>query len=61
MLNVPLWTEIFLENRNALLRRITQFEESLDKIKGFIAGEQKAELQETLRIVRNRRAAMGGP
>ncbi|MDR2631499.1 MAG: prephenate dehydrogenase, partial [Spirochaetaceae bacterium] len=35
MLNVPLWTEIFLENRNALLRRITQFEESLDKIKGF--------------------------
>ncbi|MDR2029443.1 MAG: prephenate dehydrogenase [Treponema sp.] len=59
MLNVPLWTEIFLENRTALLRRITQFEESLDKIKELIAGKQKAQLEETLSIVRNRRAAMG--
>ncbi|MDR2758860.1 MAG: prephenate dehydrogenase [Spirochaetaceae bacterium] len=59
MLNIPMWTEIFLENRVELLRRIEQFEGSLDKIKGFIAGKQKEELQETLRIVRNRRAAMG--
>ncbi|MFP3089067.1 prephenate dehydrogenase [Treponema sp. TIM-1] len=59
ILNVPLWTELFLENRDALLHRITQFEESLEKIKGLIAEEQKEELQETLRTVRNRRAAMG--
>jgi prephenate dehydrogenase len=59
MLNVPLWTEIFLENRNALLHRITQFEESLHKIKNLITGKQKEGLQEALRIVRDRRAAMG--
>jgi prephenate dehydrogenase len=59
MLNVPLWTELFRENRVELLRRIAQFEGSLEKIKGLIAGEQKEELQETLKTVRDRRSAMG--
>jgi prephenate dehydrogenase len=58
MLNVPLWTEIFLENREALLPRIARFEESLDKIKGLIAAGQGEALQETLKIVRDRRSAM---
>jgi prephenate dehydrogenase len=59
VLNVPMWTEIFLENRDALLARIAQFEESLETIKGLIAGEEREKLEETLETVRNRRAAMG--
>jgi prephenate dehydrogenase len=60
MLNVPLWTEIFLENREALLEQIARFEGSLDKLKGFIAGEQRGELEAALRAVRDRRMAMTG-
>ncbi|MDR0689066.1 MAG: prephenate dehydrogenase [Spirochaetaceae bacterium] len=59
MLNVPLWTELFRENRMELLRRIEQFEGSLEKIKGLITGEEKEKLQEVLKTVRDRRAAMG--
>jgi prephenate dehydrogenase len=60
MLNVPMWTEIFLENREALLEQIARFEASLDKLKGYIAGEEKGELEAALRAVRERRIAMSG-
>jgi prephenate dehydrogenase len=53
-----MWTELFLENRKELLQRINQFERSLDKLKGFIADEQKDALEENLRVVRERRGAM---
>ncbi|MDR2101473.1 MAG: prephenate dehydrogenase/arogenate dehydrogenase family protein [Treponema sp.] len=59
MLNAPMWTELFLENRRELLGRIKQFEGSLDKIKNFIAAGRQEELLETLGTVRERRAAMG--
>jgi prephenate dehydrogenase len=59
MLNVPMWTELFRENRKELLRRIEQFEGSLEKIKRLITGEEKEELQEALKTIRDRRAAMG--
>ncbi|MDR1107999.1 MAG: prephenate dehydrogenase [Spirochaetaceae bacterium] len=58
MLNVPLWTELFQENQEALIERIVQFEESLDKIKGFIAAGRRDALEQTLQTVRDRRAAM---
>jgi prephenate dehydrogenase len=60
MLNAPMWTELFLENRRELLARIEQFEKSLDKIKAHIAGGEEAALQENLRQVRERRSAMSG-
>jgi prephenate dehydrogenase len=60
MLNVPMWTEIFLENREALLEQIARFEESMDKLKGFIAGERKGELEAALTSVRNRRMPLEG-
>jgi prephenate dehydrogenase len=60
MLNAPMWTELFLENRGELLVRIEQFENSLDKIKAHIAGGEEAALQENLRQVRERRSAMSG-
>lgn len=60
MLNAPMWTEIFLENRVELLARISQFEGSLSKLKGMIASEQREELERNLCAVRERRAAMSG-
>jgi prephenate dehydrogenase len=60
MLNAPMWTELFIENREELLRRIEQFEGSLDKLKGLIAGRQEEALRENLALVRERRVKMKG-
>jgi prephenate dehydrogenase len=60
MLNAPMWTEIFLENKTELLRRIDQFEGSLDALKALIAGSQGEALEKRLEAVRDRRAAMDG-
>ncbi|MDR3338342.1 MAG: prephenate dehydrogenase [Treponema sp.] len=58
MLNAPMWTELFLENRNELLKRIAQFQGSLDALTSLIAGEESVLLEERLQAVRERRAAM---
>jgi prephenate dehydrogenase len=58
MLNVPMWTEIFLENRAELLRRIGQFEGSLGALKQLILEGQRGELEKRLALVRDRRSAM---
>ncbi|MDR0877106.1 MAG: prephenate dehydrogenase [Treponema sp.] len=60
MLNAPMWTELFIENREELLRRIEQFEGSLDSLKAMIKGGEEKELIERLGLVRDRRAAMSG-
>ncbi|MDR2194375.1 MAG: prephenate dehydrogenase [Treponema sp.] len=58
MLNAPQWTELFLENKHELLRRIAQFEGSLDALKTLIETERTDELQAYLQTVRERRARM---
>jgi prephenate dehydrogenase len=58
MLNAPMWTELFIENRDKLLARIEQFEGSLDALKTMIASGTENELVDRLTIVRDRRAAM---
>jgi prephenate dehydrogenase len=58
MLNVPMWTEIFLENRNELLKRIEQCEGSLEKFKAYIKEGKGDSLGENLSLVRDRRMAM---
>ncbi|MDR1868869.1 MAG: prephenate dehydrogenase [Treponema sp.] len=58
MLNAPMWTELFIENRGALLDRIEQFEKSLDALKSLISGAQAAELEKRLELVRDRRTVM---
>jgi prephenate dehydrogenase len=60
MLNVPMWTELFLENSAELLSSIAQFERSLDTIKSAIAGGEEAALAERLAVVRDRRSRMTG-
>jgi prephenate dehydrogenase len=58
MLNAPMWTELFIENKTELLRRIEQFEGSLDAFKALInAGDARA-LEERLSAVRERRVSM---
>jgi len=57
MLNVPMWTELFIANRKALLERIEQFENSLQTLTSFIRGEKEAELKQLLALVRRRRMA----
>jgi len=58
MLNAPMWTELFLENRGALLARIDQFENSMNELKILINDCQSAELEKKLALVRERRIAM---
>jgi prephenate dehydrogenase len=60
MLNVPMWTELFLENKKELLARIGRFEESLDAIRALIAADDRAALEARLGAVRERRLAMTG-
>jgi prephenate dehydrogenase len=60
MLNAPMWTELFLENRDALLDRIARFEGSLDALKSLIAAGGGEALERRLALVRDRRAAMRG-
>jgi prephenate dehydrogenase len=60
LLNAPLWTELFIENKSALLEHITRFEQSLDELKTLIGTGEAAELERRLAAVRQRRAAMAG-
>ncbi|MCR4789605.1 MAG: prephenate dehydrogenase [Treponemataceae bacterium] len=58
LINAPLWTELFISNKEELISHIENFEKSLDKIKNQIKNEDADELKETLTEVRNRRAMM---
>ncbi|MDR2495414.1 MAG: prephenate dehydrogenase [Spirochaetaceae bacterium] len=58
MLNAPMWTEIFLENRRELLDRIRQFRGSLDRLEDLIRKEDSEGLERTLQNVRERRSRM---
>ncbi|MDR2393927.1 MAG: prephenate dehydrogenase [Treponema sp.] len=58
MLNAPMWTELFIENQEELLKRIEQFAGSLDRLKRAIAAGERTALEQRLQAVRERRAAM---
>jgi prephenate dehydrogenase len=61
MFNAPLWTELFSVNRDALLERIGQFEDSLDAIKALIRDGKTTEMEQRLARVRERRKALDNP
>jgi prephenate dehydrogenase len=61
MFNAPLWTELFNANRDVLLERIGQFEDSLDAIKALIRDGKTAEMEQRLTRVRERRKALDSP
>jgi prephenate dehydrogenase len=55
-----MWSELFIENKVELLKRIEQFEGSLDALKKLIANESANELEARLDAVRERRMIMKG-
>ena len=60
MLNAPMWTELFTENRSALLNRINTFEKSLNELKSLIDTLQTEKLEAKLAVIRDRRISMSG-
>ena len=58
MINAPLWTELFLANRNKLVDHINNFEAQLDKLKKLSAKQDANALQSLLTDVRSKRIAM---
>jgi prephenate dehydrogenase len=60
VLNSPMWTELFLENREKLLAHIGRFEQSLREIKALIGEGRAAELEARLGAVRDKRREMAG-
>lgn len=59
MINAPLWTELFLSNRENLLEQITRFEANLGEIKRYIENDDAAALEKLLFDVREKRTRMG--
>ncbi len=58
MINAPMWTEIFIENKDLLLEQIENFELSLDKIKNQIKDKRSDDLSNVLKDVRKKRVVM---
>ena len=58
MINAPLWSELFLSNRAALLSRIDLFEQSLDSLRAMLEAGDAPALAAALRAVREKRLAM---
>lgn len=58
MINAPMWTEIFIENKDLLLEEIDEFENSLLKLRDYIVKSDSENLEKTLYDVRKKRVAM---
>ena len=58
MINAPLWTELFLANREKLVAHIENFESQLDNLKKLIETQDANGLQSLLSDVREKRIAM---
>ena len=58
MINAPLWTELFLADKEELLAHITSFENSLKKLKDAISADDSKAIQSYLENVRAKRIAM---
>ena len=55
MINEPLWSELFIENKEALLSKIRAFQESLSLLKSTIESSDSNELQDYMTYVKNKR------
>ena len=58
MINAPLWTELFLANREKLVTHIDNFASQLDNLKKLIETQDANGLQSLLADVREKRIAM---
>ena len=58
MINAPLWTELFLSNKEKLLAHIETFKKHMNEIEKLIETEDKEGLQSLLQDVREKRIKM---
>lgn len=58
LINAPLWTELFLSNKEELLLHLEEFEKSLGKIKSCIQKSDAEGLEDVLQNVRTKRISM---
>ncbi len=58
MINAPLWTELFIENKDELLDHIEKFESSLSNIKKLVKDSDEKCMKQSLQKVREKRIEM---
>ena len=61
MINAPLWTELYIADKDELLGHISEFQSSLESLKSAIENEDSEKLNGFLSNVRSRRVAMANP
>lgn len=59
MINAPLWTELFVSNREKLVEHIENFEKQIEKFKNAIKTKDTAELMSLMEESREKRIKMG--
>ncbi len=59
MINAPLWTELFISNKEKLVSHIENFEKQLERFKKYISEEDSQKLLDMLSHTREQRLKMG--
>lgn len=59
MINAPLWTELFLANKEKLVEHICNFEAQIERFKNFIQNDDAENLKNILEDTREKRLKMG--
>lgn len=59
MINAPLWTELFISNKEKLVQHIENFQKKMDAFKTAIKEEDSATLKNLLEDTREKRVQMG--
>ena len=54
-INETLWSELFLENKEALIERINAFQNQVDDLKSMIINDDKKGLQKSLKKAKEKR------
>lgn len=59
MINAPLWTELFISNKEKLVAHIENFEKQMERFKKYISQEDSENLRQMLTHTREQRLKMG--
>ena len=59
MINAPLWTELFISNKDKLISHIENFEKEIELFKKYIKDEDSEKLRDLLADTREKRLRMG--
>ena len=59
MINAPLWTELFISNKEKLVQHIDNFQKKMEEFKNAIQNEDAEALKALLEDTREKRIKMG--